>query len=95
MFLKVRSGYSRHLYSLYCAAQSELDCGRFGFRYGAADGDQVLEKRLDVRKPTVVDDAVLQQSLTQVNPFLLVACLTDFHQPGHKLTGDTQKTTLA
>lgn len=35
----------------------------------------------------MVDDAVLQQSLTQVDPFLRVARLTDLHQPGHKLTG--------
>lgn len=40
---------------------------------------------------TVVDDAVFQQSLTQVDSFLLVARLTDFHQPGHKLTGEKKQ----
>lgn len=38
-------------------------------------------------KLTVVDDTILQQSLTQVNPFFWVVRFTDFHQPGHKLTG--------
>lgn len=33
----------------------------------------------------MVDDAVLQQSLAQVDAFLRVARLADLHQPGHKL----------
>lgn len=53
----------------------------------------VEEGRRDDETPTVVDDAVLQKSLTQVNPFLGVARLTNLHQPGHKLTGDAQNTT--
>lgn len=40
---------------------------------------------------TVVDDAVFQQRLTQVDTFLLVACLADFHQPGHKLAGEKKQ----
>lgn len=34
----------------------------------------------------MVDDAILQQSLAQVNPFLRVSCLTNFHQPRHNPT---------
>lgn len=39
----------------------------------------------------MVDDAILQQSLTEVNPFLWVSRLTNFHQPRHKLTEETKK----
>lgn len=40
----------------------------------------------------MVDDAILQQSLAQVNPFLRVSRLTNFHQPRHKLTEETKIT---
>lgn len=39
----------------------------------------------------MVDDAILQKSLTQMNPFLWVSRLTNFHQPGHKLAADEGK----
>lgn len=39
----------------------------------------------------MVDDAILQKSLTQVNPFLWVARLTDFHQPRNKLTRENKQ----
>lgn len=42
-----------------------------------------------------MDDSVLQQSLTQVNPFLWIIRLTNLHQPGHKLTEDTENTGIA
>lgn len=42
-------------------------------------------------KRTMVDDAVLQQGLTQVNSFFWIARLTNFHQPRHKLTGERRK----
>lgn len=65
--------------------------------YGTASDDEAglseRKERGELREPTVVDDAVLQQSLTQVNPFLRVARLADFHQPRHEFTGDTQETT--
>lgn len=46
-------------------------------------------------KPTVVDDAILQKRLTQMNSFLWVSRLTNFHQPGHELAADEQKHTRA
>lgn len=42
-------------------------------------------------QPTVVNDAVLQQSLAKMNSFLWVSRLTNFHQPWHKLTGENTK----
>ena len=53
-------------------------------RWGGVGGGGVTEC-------TVVNDSVLQQSLSQVHPFFGVPRLPDVHQPGHKLTGDTQQ----
>lgn len=41
--------------------------------------------------PTVVDDAVLKQSLTQVDAFLRVPRLANLHKPGHELAARWQK----
>lgn len=40
---------------------------------------------------TMVDDAIFQEGLTQMNPLLRVIGLSDLHQPRHKLTKKRQK----
>lgn len=60
------------------------------FTYAAVKEDKVGRARWRERERTMVDDAILQQSLTEVNPFLWVSCLTNFHQPRHKLTEETK-----
>lgn len=49
------------------------------------------EKKRCCEGPTVMDDAVLKQSLAQVDAFLRVPRLANLHQPGHKLTARRQK----
>lgn len=39
----------------------------------------------------MVNDAILKQSLAQVDAFLRVPRLADRHQPGHKLAARRQK----
>lgn len=43
-------------------------------------------ERKKEKGPTMVDDTVLQQSLAQVDTFLWVWRLPNFHQPRNKLT---------
>lgn len=40
---------------------------------------------------TMVDNAILQQRLAQVDPFLRLADFANFQEPGHKLTARDKK----
>lgn len=42
---------------------------------------------LQYKTLTMMDDAILQQSLSQIDPFFWFAYLPNFFQPRNKLTG--------
>lgn len=44
-----------------------------------------------MRELTMMNDAVLQQSLSKVDPFLWFAYLPDFYEPRYKLTTEKKQ----
>lgn len=77
-------------YGAQTMERQEADGAQTMGRQGQMEGQSTLTVVIQMdsqRRLTVVDDPVLQQSLAQVNAFLQVVRLPDFHQPGDKLAG--------
>lgn len=61
--------------------------------YISVNAEQLEDRTLGCTSPgglTMVDDAVLQQSLAQIDAFLRLADLSVLHQPGHQFAAGTQ-----